>query len=183
MTRLILQMGISIDGFVAAMDGSQPWLGTPEDDAAKQWKLETVRGADAHLMGRVTYLAMATAWPGSESVYAAPMNDIPKVVFSKTLRTAEWAETTIAGGPLVEEVERVRARPGGYVIAYGGARFARALICGGLVDEYRLNVHPVALGTGMPIFTELPAPLELELVEARPFAGGNIGHVYLPRAA
>lgn len=183
MTRLILQMGISIDGFVAALDGSQPWLGSPEHDAAKQWKLETVRGADAHLMGRVTYLGMAAAWPGSESVYAAPMNDIPKIVFSKTLRKAEWEETTIAGGSLNEEIERIKARPGGYVIAYGGARFARALISGGLVDEYRLNIQPAALGTGMPIFTELPAPLELELVEARPFAGGNVGHVYLPRTS
>jgi len=59
MTQVILQMGISIDGFAAAVDGSQPWLGEPEDDAAKQWKLDTVRGADAHLMGRVTYLDMA----------------------------------------------------------------------------------------------------------------------------
>jgi dihydrofolate reductase len=181
MARLILQMGISIDGFVAAPDGSQPWLGGPEDDAAKQWKLDTVRGADAHLMGRVTYLEMAAHWPGSESTYAAPMNDIPKVVFSKTLRRAEWTETRIASGRLNEEIESIKARPGGYVIAYGGAGFARALIRGGLVDEYRLNVQPAALGTGLPIFTELPRPLELELVEARPFAGGNVGQVYVPR--
>src|SRR5687768_3676100 len=127
MTRLILQMGISIDGFVAASDSSQPWLGTPEDDAAKQWKLDIVRGADAHLMGRVTYLGVAAAWPGSESAYAAPMNDIPKIVFSKTLRKAEWAETRIASGPLNEEIERIKAGPSGYVIAYGGAQFARAL--------------------------------------------------------
>jgi dihydrofolate reductase len=183
MARLILQMGISIDGFVAAPDGSQPWLDGPEDDAAKQWKLDTVRGADAHLMGRVTYLDMAAHWPGSESAYAAPMNDIPKIVFSKTLRRAEWAETRIAGGHLTEEVESVKSRPGGYVIAYGGAAFARALIQGGHVDEYRLNVQPAALGTGLPIFTELPRPLELELIEVRPFAGGNVGHVYVPRSA
>jgi RibD C-terminal domain len=74
MTRLVLQMGISIDGFVALPDGSQPWLGQREDDAAKQWKLETVRGTDAHLMGRVTYQDMAAHWPGSDSDYAAPMN-------------------------------------------------------------------------------------------------------------
>jgi dihydrofolate reductase len=180
-TRLILQMGISIDGFVAALDGSQPWLGEPEDDAAKQWKLDTVRGADAHLMGRVSYLAMASHWPGSESAYAAPMNDIPKIVFSKTLRKAEWTETRIASGPLEDEIARIKARPGGYVIAYGGAQFARALISGGLVDEFRLNIQPAALGTGMPIFTEIHAPQKLELVEVRPFAAGNVGHVYVPR--
>jgi dihydrofolate reductase len=183
MTRLILQMGISIDGFAAALDGSQPWLDEPEDDAAKQWKLDTVRGADAHLMGRVTYLDMASHWPSSESAYAAPMNDIPKVVFSKTLQTAEWAETRIASGDLDDEIESIKARPGGYVIAYGGAQFARALIRGSLVDEYRLNVQPAALGTGMPIFTELAEPLKLELVEARAFAAGNVGHVYTPRTS
>jgi dihydrofolate reductase len=181
MTRLVLQMGISIDGFVARPDGSQPWLGEREDDAAKQWKLDTVRGADAHLMGRVTYQAMAAHWPGSDSEYAAPMNDIPKVVFSKTLQRAEWPESRIARGDLVEEIERIKAQPGGYVIAYGGAGFARALIRGGLVDEYRLNIQPAALGEGMPIFTELPKPLDLELVEARAFGGGNAGHVYVPR--
>jgi dihydrofolate reductase len=181
MTRLILQMGISIDGFVAAPDGSQPWLGEPEDEAAKQWKLETVRGADAHVMGRVTYLDMATAWPGSDSVYAAPMNDIPKIVFSKTLRRAEWAESRIARGPLSEEVQRIKAADGGYVIAYGGAGFARALIREDLVDEYRLNVQPFALGTGMPIFTELSAHMKLELVESHAFPGGTVGQVYVPR--
>jgi len=180
MTRLILQMGISIDGFVAARDGSQPWLGGREDDAAKQWKLDTVRGADAHVMGRVSYLDMAAAWPDSDSVYAAPMNDIPKIVFSKTLREAHWAETHIASGDLNDEIASIKARPGGYVIAYGGAGFARALIRGGLVDEYRLNIHPAALGTGMAIFSELPERLELELVEAHEFAGGNVGRVYVP---
>jgi dihydrofolate reductase len=183
MTRLILQMGISIDGYVAALDGSQPWLGDPEDDAAKQYKLDTVRGADAHLMGRVTYLAMASAWPGSDSAYAAPMNDIPKVVFSQTLREAGWAESRIADGPLEEEIARIKARDGGYVVAYGGAAFARALVRGGHVDEFRLTVQPAALGTGMPIFTELPGPIKLELVEARAFAGGPVSHVYVPRAS
>jgi dihydrofolate reductase len=183
MTRLVLQMGISIDGFVAATDGSQPWLGEPEDDASKQWKLETVRGADAHLMGRVTYQDMAAHWPGSDSEYAAPMNEIPKVVFSKTLQTAEWPESRIARGDLVEEIERIKAQPGGYVIAYGGAGFASALIRQGLVDEYRLNIQPAALGEGMAIFTELARPLNLELVEARAFGGGNAGHVYAPRTA
>jgi dihydrofolate reductase len=159
MTRLVLQMGISIDGFVALPDGSQLWLGQREDDAAKQWKLETVRGTDAHLMGRVTYQDMAAHWPGSDSEYAAPMNDIPKIVFSKTLQRVEWPESRIAGGDLVEEIERIKAQPGGYVIAYGGAGFARALISQNLVDEYRLNIQPAALGAGMPIFTEIPEPV------------------------
>jgi hypothetical protein len=80
-----------------------------------------------------------------------------------------------ARGDLVEEIERIKAQPGGHVIAYGGAGFARALIRQGLIDEYRLNIQPAALGEGMAIFTELPKPLHLELVEARAFGGGNAG--------
>jgi dihydrofolate reductase len=145
-TRLILLMGISVDGFVAAPDGSQPWLGGPrEDPAATRWKLGTIQGADAHLMGRKTYGDMASHWPSSQSAYATPMNDIPKVVFSTTLERAGWAETRIAAGDLGEEIAAIKARPGGYVVAYGGATFARALIRGGHVDEYRLNVQPFAL--------------------------------------
>jgi dihydrofolate reductase len=94
-------MGVSIDGFVAALDGSHPWCSYErEDDAIKQWKLGSLRRAGAHLMGRVTYQDMAAFWPTSTSEYAPPMNDIPKVVFSKTLQTAEWADSRIASGDL-----------------------------------------------------------------------------------
>ena len=84
MRRLILQTGISIDGYVAALDGSHPWSGG-EDEAVKRWILDSVWAAGAHLMGRVTYEEMAAFWPTSTSDYARPMNEIPKVVFSKTL--------------------------------------------------------------------------------------------------
>ena len=85
------------------------------------------------------------------------------------------------GGDLVDEIERIKAQPGGYAIAYGGAGFARSLIRHSLVDEYRLNIQPFALGAGMPIFTEMPEPVGLELVEARAFGSGRAGHVYVPR--
>ena len=95
--RLILQTSMSIDGYVAALDRSHPWNdGGGGDDAVKRWILDSVRGAGAHLMGRVTYEEMASVWPTSTSDYARPMNEIPKVVFSKTLQHADWPETRIA---------------------------------------------------------------------------------------
>ena len=112
MRRLILQMGVSIDGYVAALDGSHPWGYASEDEATKRWKLESVYGAGAHLMGRVTYGDMAAFWPTSKSEYARPMNEIPKVVFSKTLQHAGWPETRIARGNLSEEIERLKREPG-----------------------------------------------------------------------
>jgi dihydrofolate reductase len=74
-------------------------------------------------MGRVTYEEMASFWPTSTSDYARPMNEIPKVVFSKTLQHADWPETRIARGELGEEIERLKREPGNDLIAYGGATF------------------------------------------------------------
>lgn len=183
MRRLILQTGISIDGYVAAVDRSHPWGNEGEDEAIKRWVLDSVWGARAHLMGRVTYEEMAAFWPTSTSDYARPMNEIPKVVFSKTLKQAEWAETRIAGGDLREEIGRLKREPGNDLIAYGGARLDQAPSRHGLVDEYRLMIQPAALGAGLPLFKDLPAPLQLELVEATTYATGVAIHVYRPRAS
>src|SRR6266566_741852 len=146
MRRLILQTGISIDGYVAALDKSHPWGVEREDEGIKRWTLESVWAAGAHLMGRVTYEEMAGTWPTSASDYARPMNEIPKVVFSKTLQHADWPETRIASGDLSEEIGRLKREPGNDLIAYGGATFDQALTRLGLVDEYRLMVQPAALG-------------------------------------
>jgi dihydrofolate reductase len=181
MRRLILQTGISIDGYVAAVDRSHPWDDGGGSDDVKQWILESVRNAGAHLMGRVTYEEMASAWPGSSSDFAKPMNEIPKVVFSKTLKRADWAETRIASGDLAEEVNRLKAEPGNDLIAYGGARLDQSLTRLGLVDEFRLMVQPAALGAGLPLFKDLPEPLQLELVEATTYPTGLAIHIYRPR--
>ena len=181
MRRLILQTGISIDGYVAAVDRSHPWDAGGGSDDVKQWILESVRNAGAHLMGRVTYEEMASAWPGSSSDFAKPMNEIPKVVFSKTLKRADWAETRIASGDLAEEVKSLKAEPGNDLIAYGGARLDQSLTRLGLVDEFRLMVQPAALGAGLPLFKDLPEPLQLELVEATTYPTGLAIHIYRPR--
>jgi dihydrofolate reductase len=183
MRKLVLQMGISIDGFVAAPDGAHAWGYEREDPATKRWKLDSVWGAGAHLMGRVTYQDMAAFWPTSNSEYAAPMNEIPKVVFSKTLQSGEWGESRIARGDLGEEIAALKREPGSELMAHGGATFAQALSRAGLVDEYRLVIHPAALGAGLPLFKELPEPLFLEMVEAHTYPTGAAIHVYRPRRA
>jgi dihydrofolate reductase len=178
MRRLILQTGISIDGYVAALDKSHPWGVEREDEGIKRWVLDSVWAAGAHLMGRVTYEEMAAFWPASTSDYARPMNEIPKVVFSKTLERADWPETRIARGDLADEVERLKHEPGNDLIAYGGATFDQALTRLGLVDEYRLMIQPAALGAGLPLFKDLREPLHLELAEAETYANGVAIHVY-----
>jgi len=180
MRRLILQTSVSIDGYVAALDGSHPWGEGGEDEAIKRWILDSVWGAGAHLMGRVTYEEMAAFWPTSTSDYARPMNELPKVVFSKTLERADWPETRIARGELSDEIARLKREPGSDLIAYGGARLDQALTRLGLVDEYRLMIQPAALGGGLPLFKDLPAPLHLALVEATTYSNGVAIHVYRP---
>jgi dihydrofolate reductase len=182
MGRLILQMGITLDGLVARPGkyGAGGWGTPPEDSALKQRKLELIRSAQAHLMGRNTYEEMAEFWPVSDDEYAEPMNTIPKVVFSTSLQRASWRETRIARGELSAEIGQLKQQATGNLIAWGGASFAQSLSRLGLIDEYRLVLHPVALGSGLPLFKGLTSPLHLTLVEAQPYSSGLTLLVYQP---
>ena len=181
MRDVILYMSMSLDGFVGS-DREHPGMAIPEGAELKQWKLDRISKAGAHLMGRVTYQQMSSYWPQSDDEYAAPMNDIPKVVFSRTLTKADWAQSTIASGDLAGEVSALKREPGKDMIAWGGATFAQSLSRLRLVDEYRLVVQPVALGDGLPLFAGLTAPFVLDLIEARAYADGAVLHVYRPAA-
>jgi dihydrofolate reductase len=135
-----------------------------------------VSNAAAHIMGATTYAAWATYWPGASGPFAKPMNEIPKVVFSNSLTSVDWGETTIATGDLAAAVTRLKQeRSDGYLLAQGGARFARSLVQTGLIDEYRLVVHPVVLGAGERIFT---APLTIEPISTIAFSRGAVAHVF-----
>jgi dihydrofolate reductase len=173
-------MGMSLDGYVAS-DREHPGASVPEDDALISWKLDRVARAGAHLMGRATYQEMAASWPTSAHPYAAPMNDIPKVVFSRTLSEGSWAATRTARGDLAAEIAALNEEPGPDVLVHGGASFAAALAAQGLIDEYCLVIQPVALGRGQALFAELPAALPLDLIEARSFQCGVVVHIYRPR--
>jgi dihydrofolate reductase len=183
MTRLVLQMGISIDGYVSGGPEQDIGGGGPEHADVGARKLDWVSRAEAHAMGRVTYEAMASFWPTASSDYAEPMTRIPKVVFSRTLTRADWPTTTIASGDLAEEVARLKDGRGGEVIVYGGYTLAQALTRADLVDEYRLVIRPVALGSGEPMFRDLAAERRLELVEATPYPDGTIIAIYRKRTA
>jgi len=183
--KLVLQMGVSLDGLVARRGkfGAGGWGVPPEDPALKERKLDWLRNADLHLMGRATYEEMAGFWPHSDEEYAKPMNDIPKVVFSKTLTRADWPQSTIASGDLADEISALKREPGKDLIAWGGATFAQSLTRLRLVDEYRLVVQPVALGDGLPLFAGFAEPVVLDLIEAKAYGDGSVLHVYRPSTA
>jgi dihydrofolate reductase len=175
MASLVLKMSVSLDGYVAPMDGSGDWIAAGRSDDALAWTVETVSNAGAHLVGAATYAAWAGFWPGAGGPFAEAMNKIPKVVFSDELGSAEWGETTIARGDLADAVKQLKQERSGYLLAHGGVRFARSLVETGLIDEYRLAVHPVVLGAGQPLFT---APLALEPISTTAFSGGAVAHVF-----
>ena len=185
MRKLVLSMGMSLDGLVARPGryGAGGWGLPPDDPALKERKLEWLRNIGLHLMGRNTYEEMAEFWPTSDDPYAAPMNDIPKVVFSRTLERADWPDSRIARGDLADEIAELKREPGKDMMAWGGATFAQSLSRLELVDEYRLILQPVALGDGLPLFKGLTEPVQLELVDAQTYKTGAALHVYRPARA
>ena len=179
MATLILKMSISLDGYVAAVGGNSDWEAAGRSPDGAEWVLDTVSNAGLHLVGAATYARWSGAWPDAPGPFAAPMNEIPKVVFSNSLTSADWGEATIATGDLAAAVARLKqAHSDGYLLALGGARFARSLVGTGLIDEYRLVVQPVVLGAGERLFT---APLTIEPVSTTVFSGGAAAHVFTVR--
>ena len=176
MATLVLKMSVSLDGYVAPADGSSDWEAAGRSPDGAEWVLDTVSNASAHLIGAATYRGWAGFWPSQSGPFAAPMNEIPKVVFSDSLASAEWGPATIARGDLAAAVTRLKQeRPDGYLLAQGGVRFARSLVQTGLIDEYRLVVHPVILGAGERLFT---MPLTIEPVSTIAFSRGAVAHVF-----
>jgi dihydrofolate reductase len=178
MRNVVLQMSMSLDGVVAAPKEAGGLSPVVEDPELKRLKLDWLGHAGCHIMGRNTYLEMAAHWPHSGDAYAAPMNELPKVVFSRTLQDAPWDISRIARGDLVDEIDALKREPGGDIIAWGGAEFAHALLAAGVIDEYRLVINPVLAGQGLNIFRRLPGPIDLHLADARAFETGAVLHIY-----
>lgn len=194
MRELVLRMTVSLDGFASDLQGHNAWMfGT--DPQAKAWVLDTISNASLHIMGSGAF-AMGAHWQTATDPFAAPMNLIPKAVFTKrgpailqTMQTTaaakplqpgaeSWPQAQVAAGDLAAEIAALKAQPGKPILAHGGIRFARSLIAQGLVDQFALLVAPVALGQGLPIFSDLPAPTALCLASAQAFPGGAVAKTY-----
>jgi dihydrofolate reductase len=180
MRRVVLQMGVTVDGYVAGAGGEGDWGLPDEDPDVRAWKVAALGQVGTHIMGRVTYEEMAGYWPSATGDYADFMNTLPKVVFSRTLPAAGWAGSRIARGDLTEEITALKRESGGDIMAHGGAAFVQALSRSGLIDEYRLVILPVVLGNGLPLFKDLAKPLRVDLAEAKSFPDGTVIHVYQP---
>jgi dihydrofolate reductase len=182
-------MVYSLDGFVGGLKGELDWENR-DDEVSRSLVPEFLSTVDTMLLGRVLYQGFQQAWPAMAKDPASPkelvdfarwVEDTPKVVFSKTLGTAEWKSSRLVkvknDDDIAIEVTRLKRQTGGDMVVFGGARFAQTLSRLGLVDEYRLKLQPVALGIGQPLFK---SRVNLKLVKSKAFKSGVVALYYQP---
>lgn len=180
-----LQVQTSVDGYMAGRNGDMDWLTLSWSDDINAYVDALPRPVDCIVLGRKLAEGFIPTWasqPEDEPQDAIDkMNNTPKVVISNTLAESPWENTAVAGGDLAEAVNRIKAQPGGDVIAYGGSTLVPELIAKGLLDELHLFVNPTAIGAGMPVFANLRTHQQLHLVGARPFDCGITALHFEPR--
>lgn len=171
MGRLIISEFLSLDGVME----NPAWTAPYWNDEIAAFKAAEMQQADALLQGRVTYDAMAVAWPnrGDEDPGAERMNSVPKYVVSATLTEATWNNTAIVRGDVVGEIRALKQRYSGDILVYGSGELSRFLLQEGLADGLNLLVYPVVLGTGKRLFGDQEVP-GLTLTESRTFSSGVV---------
>lgn len=146
------------------------WTAPYWTDDIAQFKGEEQAACDVLLLGRVTYQGFAAAWPRSQDEDAEQMNSLPKLVASRSLRAAEW--NAALSSDIVQDVTALKQQPDQDILIYGSGRLAQTLMQHQLIDEYRLLVYPVVLGSGTRLFQE--TPLTLKLLDTRTFSSGVV---------
>jgi dihydrofolate reductase len=181
MRRIVVTEFISLDGVVEDPGGAEGykhggWRFQFNDPAEMQYKVEETFQHEAMLLGRVTYEGFAEAWPGrtDEAGFADRFNSMKKYVVSSTLTDPEWTNSEVLGPDLKSEVERIKAEPGGDIIVHGSVRLVQSLLALDLVDELRLMMFPIVLGSGKRLFAEAEEPITLRLAGAQPTGSGSV---------
>src|SRR3954470_10593654 len=190
MRKVLLLEHVSLDGYVAGPNGEMNWIRLPDEIWSYGDRLTGT--SDAAIYGRNTYGMMAGYWPTAADGpdadrhaidHAAWVNNAQRYVFSNTLETAPWGDSscTIVKGDAVAEVARLKQEPGGNIFLVGSITLAQSLMRAGLVDEYHINLNPVVLGGGRALFPDgLQAALNLQLVASTPLPTGVIALHYEP---
>ena len=183
MRKLFAFNMVSLDGFFEGPNQDISWHNT--DDEFNQFAIEQTGSVDTILFGRKTYELMASYWSAESAIKDDPdvarlMNNVSKIVFSRTLQKAEWINTRLIKDNMEEEILNLKAQPGKEIAVFGSADLLSTLIKLDLVDEHRIIVNPVVLGKGTPLFKDVGSTLNLKLVRSRVFASGNVLLYYQP---
>ena len=192
MGKIALSQSYSLDGVMQAPGGPDEdrrggfehggWAMDFDFNYGEGVGLEQAQNCEALLLGRVTYEVLQAYWPTREGQLADRLNELPKYVVSSTLTDPAW-NATVLGDDWPEEVARLRKELDGDTVVYGSRRLSQALIGMGLVDELRLMVYPLVLGSGARLFGETQDKIPLRLVESRPLGGGVVSMIYAPAMA
>lgn len=172
---------MSLDGFFEDQDKNLEWHNT--DEVFNDLAVEQLAALDLLLFGRVTYEMMAAFWPTAGEIEprtAAFMNQTQKAVLSRTLETVEWDNTRLLKGDAVEEVRQIKQQPGKDIALFGSANLLRTLMPADLIDEHRVMINPVLLGSGTPLFQSAGGMLPLKLIKQTTFGNGNVLLYYVP---
>ena len=186
MGRIVVTEFVSLDGVMEDPGGAENFahggwsFKISRGDEGDKFKLDEAFSAEALLLGRVTYEGFAAAWPSREGEFADKFNSMPKYVVSSTLKEPEWNNSMVLKGDVAEEVGKLREEQDGDIVVHGSARLVQTLVEHDLVDEIRLMVFPVLLGSGKRLFGETSDKKSLRLVDSKVLGDGVAILIYEP---
>ena len=186
MGKIVVTEFVSLDGVMEDPGGSENFaqggwsFKISRGDEGDKFKLDETFASEALLLGRVTYEGFAEAWPSRDGEFADKFNNMPKYVVSSTLDEPEWNNSTVLKGDVVEEVRKLKQEQDGDIVVHGSARLVQTLMGEELIDEVRLMVFPVVLGSGKRLFGEMDKPTSLKLVDSKPVGAGVVILIYQP---
>ena len=186
MGRIIATEFVSLDGVMEAPGGGESFkhagwtFKISRGEEGDKFKLQETLDSEALLLGRVTYEGFAAAWPSRKDPFADKLNNMPKYVVSSTLQKAEWNNSTVLRGDVVEKISKLRSESSGDIVVHGSATLFQTLIEHDLVDELRLMVFPVVLGSGKRLFGETSDKKPLRLVDSKTVGDGVVILIFQP---
>ena len=183
MRKLSVFNHISLDGYFADKNGQMSWAKAHQDPEWDSFVADNAKGGGELMFGRVTYKMMAGFWPTPKAKEMMPevaerMNNLPKIVFSRSLDSATWNNTRLIKGDLVSEVRKLKEESGDDIVIMGSGTIIAQLAPAKLIDSYQFVVNPIVLGGGRTMFQDLPNQLNFTLKESRPFGNGNVVLTY-----
>ena len=188
MRQLTVFNQVTLDGYFAGPNGDISWAHQNSNDV--EWNAFTAdnaKGGGELVFGRITYELMMSYWPTpiaskNDPIVAEQMNNLPKVVFSRTLDKASWNNTKLVKGDLAAEIQKMKKEPGEDMAIMGSGSIVSQLSQEGLIDEYQIVVNPIVLGKGRTMFDGIEAKLTFKLTKTRTFGNGNVLLCYEPMA-
>ncbi|HEX9739173.1 MAG TPA: dihydrofolate reductase family protein, partial [Ignavibacteriaceae bacterium] len=179
MRKIIVSNLVSLDGFISGPNGEIDWFISIADKEFEEYSVTQINSIDTMLFGRITYQLMESYWSVATTAtddqrIIDAMNDSSKIVFSKTIDKAEWKNSRLVRENMIEEVSELKKRSGKDIVIYGSGSLVSALTQAEMIDNYRLYVVPVILGSGKPLFNQVNNRINLELNDTRKFNSGLV---------